>query len=328
MYNDPANFNKLKYAFFKSQSLEIQKCLEPTETCTEPLIDSHSIQDSRILEALAVDNHVVHIAFDSSCVSKSTIDSVVEPTCKFEPISIHKASVFVGLCNKHDTELFRPIDVEDLDMENKEHVFLLTYRSVFKELVSSMNAATMNQYMYQAKVDLGELPGDVPTIEGITPVLYINKSYDFYLYKKLYDVDYLSRCYDNIVWKYLIFDSKPTFATSAVFTPMEMAINKEEPERLCVNVFPYKDKMYVLFSCRKEDESYLENYVGEIFSANEEYQKYLISKLVLRNCENTVFSPAYFNEWSNKKKDIIIKYFMDTYYSDLIGFENKELYLF
>ena len=328
MYSNPENFNKLKNAFFKTFSLKSTKCLEPTETCCEPLIDSHSIQDSRILEKLATDNHVIHITFDKSCVSKSTINNLIEPTCKYESISMHKASVFIGLCNKHDTELFRPIDTEDLDMDNKEHIFLLTYRSVLKELSSSLSAATMNQSMFQSKVELGETTGDSFTLDGLLPVLFFERAYIFYQYKKLFDEDYLSKNYDNIVWKYIILDNVPTFATSTVFTPVEMATNEDEPERLCVNVFPYKDKMHVVFSCRKEDEKSLNHYIEEVFSATGEYQKYLISKIVLRNCENTVFSPNYFAQWSEEKKETILEYFKNTYNSDLIGYENPNLYLF
>ena len=51
------------------------------------------------------------------------------------------------------------------------------------------------------------------------------------------------------------------------------------------------EKMYVLFSCRREDERYMNLYIDEIMNANEAYQKYLISKLVLRNCGNIAISP-------------------------------------
>ena len=56
-------------------------------------------------------------------------------------------------------------------MNNIEHVFLLTYRSVLKELSSSMSAATMNQSMYLSKVEMGETPGDSFSLDGLLPVL-------------------------------------------------------------------------------------------------------------------------------------------------------------
>lgn len=296
MYKDPKNFNKMKGAMFNSFLIESTKCLEPTETCTEELIDSHSIQDSRILEVLAEDNHVIHITFDKSCISKSKQDNPIMPYCKYDSISVHKASVFKGLCNKHDTEIFRPIDVEVLDMDNKEHVFLLSYRSVMKELSTKIKVAGMTQSNFFSKVDLGEISGDVPTIEGMYAVQLYASAYEMYEYKKLFDEKYLSKNFASLYIRYLILDGKPTFATSAVFTTMEMALKEEVDEKICVNIFPYQEKVFVLFSCLNENAVYLDKNVDEIFEATNYYQKYLISKLVLRNCENTVFAPCYFNQ--------------------------------
>lgn len=328
MYKDQKNFNKMKGAMFNSFSFESTKCLEPTETCTEELIDSHSIQDSRILEALSDNSHVIHITFDKSCISRSTQDNPIMPYCKYEPISVHKATVFKGLCNKHDTEIFRPIDTEVLDMNNKEHVFLLTYRSVMKELSTKIKAAGMTQSNFLAKVDLGEISGDVPTMEGLYAVQLFASAYEMYEYKKIFDEKYLAKDYDSLHSRYLILDSNPTFATSAVFTPMEMALKEDEDEKLCVNIFPYQGKMFVLFSCLKEDAFYLNKYVKTIFEATGYYQKYLITKLVLRNCENTVFAPDYFNKWSQAKKDDILKFFHETMNSDCSNYDNPNLYIF
>ena len=328
MYKDPKNFNKMKGVMFNSFSIESTKCLEPTETCTEELIDSHSIQDSRILEVLAENNHVVHITFDKSCISKSTQKNPIMPYCKYETISIHKASVFKGLCNKHDTEIFRPIDVEALDMDNKEHVFLLTYRSVMKELSTQIKAAGMTQANYLAKVDLGEISGDVPTREGLYAVQLYADAYEMYEYKKVFDANYLKKDFMSVYSRYLILDGEPTFATSAVFTPLELASKEDIYEKLCVNIFPYQGKVFVLFSCLNEDASYLDKYIDDIFRATDYYQKYLISKLVLRNCENTVFSPSYFNKWSQTKRSTILKFFHHTLYEDLVDYENADVYLF
>ena len=329
MYSNEKNFNKMKGSFFESLQIESTKCMEPTETCTETdLIASHSVQDSRILEQLARDQHVIQIVFDTSCVGKSTLANIIEPTCKFDPISIHKATTFIGLCNKHDTEIFLPIDTEILDMQNEQHVFLLTYRAVMKELAASKKAAVMNQSMFLSKVDLGEVSGDVPSIEGIMPVIFFGRAYEFNEYKKLFDADYLAHTYKNVVNKYIVFDNAPTFAASAVFTPVELSTKEDEPERICINIFPYNGKMYVLFSCRKEDECYMNLYIDNIMNANEAYQKYLISKLVLRNCENIAISPSYFDTWSDAKKTAILTYFQKTMNTDLADYEDANLYLF
>ena len=114
----------------------------------------------------------------------------------------------------------------------------------------------------------------------------------------------------------------------AILRPLELSTKEDEPERLCINVFPYNGKMYVLFSCRKEEAHNMNLYIDEIINANEAYQKYLVSKLVLRNCENIAISPSYFNSWSSDKKAEILSYFKNTMNSDLANYENFNLYLF
>lgn len=75
-------------------------------------------------------------------------------------------------------------------MDNKEHVFLLTYRSVMKELSTKIKAAGMTQANYLAKVDLGEISGDVPTREGLYAVQLYADAYEMYEYKKVFDANY------------------------------------------------------------------------------------------------------------------------------------------
>ena len=53
----------------------------------------------------------------------------------------------------------------------------------------------------------------------------------------MFDADYLSHTYSNIVSKHLIFDNPPTFAASSVFTPLELSTKENEPERICINIF-------------------------------------------------------------------------------------------
>ncbi len=328
MYKDPANFNIIKGAIFKSYTLKTTKCLSPEGTCTEEVIDSHSIQDKRILEQLAKDYHVIQIQFDKSCISKSTFENPVPPACTYESISVHKATVFNGLCLKDDTAIFLPIDTQELNMDNPEHVFLLTYRSVLKELVTRNRAAAMSYSVYIAKVNTGEISEYLPTEEMILSMTLYKQAYDFSKYKKQLDSNYLSKAYDNIAWRYLILDNAPTFATASIFRPVEIEYNQADSALICVNIFPYNNQVYVLFSCRTMHESVMNAYTDHIFSASGECQKYLISKLVLRYCENTVISPDYFNSWSDSKKNTISEFFHCTVNSQHIEYDSPALYLF
>lgn len=329
MYKDNVSFGKMKGKFFESFKEENVKCLEPNESCTEKLINSHTVQDSRILSLLACNQHVICIKTDLSPVQQSKLGEYNEPDIMFDLISIHTATTFKGLCNNHDTKIFYKIDTQPIDLSNAEHVFLLTYRAILKELATLIKTAKAMQRSYLYKVELGEVSGTEPSTEGIIPVIQIGKAYDFYEYKKKFDNLYLTKEFSKIRWKYLELYNEPTFAVSSIFTPMEMSSNiNEEPERISVNIFPYEDKIHALFSCLAEEEKQMNTYTDPIFQASDYYQKYLISKLVLRNCENIVFSPDFFSKWSMEKKENILAFFKMTMFGDYDNFEHKDLYIF
>lgn len=327
MCYDEQTFRRMKGIFFKAMKEENLKCLEPHELCQENLIRSHSVQDSRILEELAQNQHVYALHPDLSFISNAKPDEYAEPKLEFKWISIHEATTFKGLCNTHDTEIFKPIDTEELDIENKEHIFLLTYRAVLKEFATLCGTSRMMQKAFQDKVNAGVISGDVPTMEGLLPVIQMQKALIFYEYKKKYDELFLNKEYDKLYYKYIILDEKANFAVSSIFTPMEMA-TEGAFEYIGINIFPYNQKTYIIFSGLKENEIVIKNYIRDIMTASGVYQKYLISKAVLRNCENVVIAPVYLNTWTDKKKETILQYVKDTCFSDKVEYENQDIYLF
>lgn len=84
----------------------------------------------------------------------------------------------------------------------------------------------------------------------------------------------------------------------------------------------------MVFSCPLRDCRYVKPHYLEIHNAGDYHQKYLLSKLVLRNCENFVLSPRYFATFSEQKKEIIKEYYCVTLCSDLVDFEDPNLFLF
>lgn len=327
-FYDEKTFGKMKGVFFNAMKEENIKCLEPNEECHEELIRSHSIQDSRILEDLAEDYHVYTIQIDKRALGRSKTNEMTFPKMIFERVSMHEATTFKGLCNKHDTEIFEPIDKDDLDMENSQHVFLLTYRAVLRETATLVGAARMAQNGYLKKADIGVIYRDQPSIEGYYAVEQAMKAMDFYTYKKAFDFIYLEKQYDEMFWVYFVYDEKANFAVSTIFN-VDFSMNKEEiPKNIGINIFPYNNKTYVLLSCLKEHKDAMDNMLNDIFTATGYYQKYLISKLVLRKCENIVFAPAALNSWPESKKKAILNYFTDTIYNTELDYDNEELYLF
>ena len=68
------------------------------------------------------------------------------------------AITFTGSCSEHDRRIFEPIDKSPINVQDDEHLFLLAYRSVLRELYAVATGAVKNQLGYRAKSGLGPYP--------------------------------------------------------------------------------------------------------------------------------------------------------------------------
>jgi hypothetical protein len=127
--------------------------------CQEPAIRAHSIQNSRVLDLIAADGHVV------TPIMTAAIDT--GPRIDFKRVGRNHASTFTGLCATHDHEIFRPIEVSEIDPGKREHLFLLAYRAAYRELHSTMEGAFRLQHSYLERVERGLDPKDEPCEAGI-----------------------------------------------------------------------------------------------------------------------------------------------------------------
>src|ERR1700720_3045384 len=98
--------------FVKAQKKGYAKCLAPSMDCDEEPIRAHSIQNSRVLNLIETEGHVIMPRY-------RLVNG--EPTMEFAKVGRNNASTFTGLCSKHDAELFKAIDTEPLDVDNCEH---------------------------------------------------------------------------------------------------------------------------------------------------------------------------------------------------------------
>ena len=104
-------------------------CLHPSapEGCAGKIIESHTIQKSGPLKAIARNGEVYSM--------RGAISRVVENSGKLLPQrkGIATVSTFPGFCEKHDNEFFSPIENGLFEIV-PENCFLLHYRSVCSEL--------------------------------------------------------------------------------------------------------------------------------------------------------------------------------------------------
>jgi hypothetical protein len=305
--------------FFNGQRWDLNRCFAPGLACTSKAIKSHSIQNSRTLDLLARDGHVKMI------VQNPRRDSL---TIDFGDVGRNDASTFSGFCSEHDAKLFLAIDNHPFNSNNPEQLFLLAYRSVARELHACMAGAIRLQQSYQKRIELGIDNGNEPEDAGMLALDRMMASYDTYCYKTRLDDDLLNGNFPSL--RHTVFSvqhDRPSFAVSGFFDLFQL--NEEgERSRIAVNVFPVsKSETVVALSFTDLDSANAVDYLRDLTTTDGEYQKYLLSKLVLMHCENFVIAPDVLDGWTKERVDEICKFYVETVHFDK-AVESANLYLF
>jgi hypothetical protein len=305
--------------YFGSLKQGLNRCFAPTGDCRNRAIRSHSIQNSRVLDLLSRDGHVKMI------VQKAEKNSL---TIDFGDVGRNEASTFSGFCSEHDSSIFSPIDNCRFDSNSAEQLFLLAYRSVTRELHACMAGAIKLQQGYQKRIELGLDTGEVPEPAGEMALERMMYAYQTHVYKAALDESLLQTDYSKLAHTvFSVGHSSPCFAVSGFFDLFAMNDYRER-SRIAVNVLPISaSETIAAFSYTTADSFHAKNYLRELAEATGEYQKYLLSKLVLMHCENFVVAPSVFESWSTQRVDTICKFFVDTLRFDK-EVDDPNLYLF
>ncbi len=323
MSKDKKVMNELKSLIYTQLSKKYNKCLWPKSDCTKDCINAHSIQNSQILDQLASNNHVF------MAVAKQNLNT--EREIEFKKVGRNKATTFTGLCREHDSQLFRPIDVNKFDSSNEEQKFLIAYRSVLRELHTRIKAARDLQTICQKSVELGKCdPNNLEDPIMLRATLALANAYDLYKYKYVYDKLYNSNSFTKIEHKCIRIERNCPLAVSSLFDPIKSIIveKRPEPKFIVINVFPQKKDTIILLSYLKDHQKDLRPYANEIINATGEDRLYLLSKTILRYCENFVISLEHFNRFSEAKKDAIKKFYLATVTQIDLDQDDENLMLF
>ena len=308
---------------YEQEGNRFNRCLAPFHSCDERAIKAHSIQNNKVLKDLSVNGHVIMLYLEQN-LDKG-------PIISFKNVGKNDATTFAGLCAKHDNGLFQPIDGNDFDLYRKNHLFLLAYRSVLKELYSKMAAADQINRVYAKAVDYKMVHSHNIDLLSKMVVTKLAEAYSFYRFKHYFDCIYKYEDYELIEHQIIKIDHNyPTIAVNSIYSPVNYLSTLETrlfPPCILLNVFPQGDFTFVVFSYFKEHSSKIKNYIDIITNANGDCQKYLVSKIILSNCENFVLSPTYYATFNQEKKRKIKDFFMKTVFSNT-EFDDPCLYLF
>jgi len=166
--------NKLKEFTMQQLAWKFSRCFWPKAECQKKAIRAHSIQNRKVLDALVRKGHVV--------MPQIRIDFDSRPSIEFREVGRNQATTFTGLCAVHDNLLFGPIDNSEINLDNYEQLFLLSYRSVLKELHTSMKAAVDVQSTFSKGVELGKFDPNDPSLQMLLATEKLIAAHQMYIY--------------------------------------------------------------------------------------------------------------------------------------------------
>lgn len=307
--------------YYRQKNLKTSICFYPKEKCETNGINAHSIQNSKVFDLLESKNHLVGI--------NTRVGENHKPILDYdENISRNYASTFKGLCQRHDSELFSIIDNYEIDINRLDQLFLITYRSILKELHAVINNMNMFQGLYQKMLELNLTENNSNSKAGRTATEAIMIAYETNVYKEDCDAALINEEWSFFDYEAIIINNvNPTVACSQLFS-IDSIKFEDNVLRIVLNVFPInKNQTLVLFSFRKQESVLARNYLNQCLNGKSQFQRYEISKMIIRNCENFYIAPKFFQSWSPNKKEKVLKYFKESLLQDLDK-NDKEFYLF
>lgn len=199
-------------------------CLHPdaeASECSGPIVRAHTIQRNGGLSKIASpQGYVYTFLLDGVDYAKARIEGtkiLLERLPKW--IGIRKASTFTGFCNRHDTEVFRPIEVNPFE-ECQEHAFLLAYRGICRSVF--MKKANLEFYKTMDFLDRGLPLADQLNVAQIRRSL-VDEAQSFtdmaLLHKGAYDEVLRFGNYESVRYFIVRIKEAPEILCSGAITP-------------------------------------------------------------------------------------------------------------
>jgi hypothetical protein len=302
-------FQKMK-ASYKNASV-IKDCFHHNKNeCQGKIKQSHSIQRNgrlSIIESDVKGNNSIY-TFTSAL---PTEDRLLE---RLIPIGKKEASTFFGFCDYHDTVLFSPIENEKFD-DSYKHLFLHTYRSYAHSYHRKKEECKIYNNPTADFIKIMPPEWIKSTQEGLK--MAINDSAD----RKLQLDEYLeTETYDELV--YLVYEKSGLFpfAVSSQISPKVSYNNKPmnnhsnsqiQYSSPIITFLPDQLTTFVILAAFPDDKPAVE-LIDELNVLTPFKLEKAITSLIIANCENTFFSPLFWDSLSKKGKRKLLDEFEEN----------------
>lgn len=291
-----------------------RKCI--IANCNNHSINSHLLQRNGLLKTISVDSHLI----ERKLIDPNKFSRNKHPF-EFKRVGLKNAFSLSLLCNKHDSEIFKPIESLSVNFESYESQLLLSYRATLAEIRKKEIALDKFQGILDSKVLNGEIDR-LPIENTLRGFQYgIN---DLKVFKNLFESEF-STNNNNFIFKVFKYPLIKIYA-SAIFSPDKtFSLNSENPsihyEQIFIHLLPLENELLIICGYHKQYQNrFVRKYVKNWVDLNSNKLGIRLTKLFCDRIENWGLSPEVFDRiGSEKLKKFNIQASSTIYFPDLFS---------
>lgn len=280
------------------------------DECKGKIKQAHSIQRNgrlSIIESEVKKNLSVYCFSNFKSDEKFLMSDLV-------PIGKKEASTFYGFCDFHDTNLFSPIENFAFDIDSTMHHFLHSYRSFAHSYHKKKEELNYWNNFDKTKFD-DMMPEEIKS--------YMKWGNNIALAELEKVKAYLDNSLENKKWdnlEYLVYEKEGLypFAVSSQMSPKvtyngTSMNNHENPvipyENPIITFLPDINSTFVIIAVFPYEKKAIK-LIRELEKLNDFKLEKAITSLIIANCENTFFSPLFWNKISKKGQRNLLNEFI------------------
>lgn len=270
--------------------------LASPETCSNLIIQAHTIQRQGGLSLIAENGHVMSVKGGASHIHAN--QGLLIP----QLMGVRIASTFDGFCNTHDTNLFAPIEDGSLDL-CAQAAFLMSFRAVAYELYQKKNSIAGLEV--QRMSDLGQPFEDQAAIQSH---LYnflqgsLRGLENVQAWKAKYDRLHLENDVSNFKFYSVKFDQLLPAAGAGAFHPevsfagqqlQILSSGRNEFDHITITLTPFQGTSALTFGWIGSNAGPSQEFVSSFAALPDNDKANAAMHLLFEHIENTYIRPSW-----------------------------------
>jgi hypothetical protein len=299
-------------------------CLHPDAPaqCCSKFVKAHTVQNHGQLDRISEGGHVVG-------VDRSSYLNYSKGHAPFKgDIGVNEASTYRCFCHKHDRELFAPIETKEFQF-TPEQCFLSGYRAVCRGVyLTRQQFKTVPLFR---ELDRGKPIEQQQKIQALVTDRAERAQAKLDVFestKQLYDAVLRGGDYGDVRFWGIELDETPSILGSNVFLPpcdfagaqlQSLAIGSQIDVLTFSLIATPSNTAAALFVWHKQHDNACRAFVDSLRKLPKSEVPHAITRLVFSFCENSYFSPAWWNGLPVTTKDALQQRFLNG----MRGHDNK-----